>query len=468
MPLRLLPWLALPAITLACAGGALASGPTSPLPRAIRPLTPLPVDALPESATAKRALSARLADPLPDVLGARVRIDLFAGAFVVGVVDTIERPDGVGLTISGRLEGDDDGSFILARRGDVLAGEVRSRTLGDYELRLNPAGPAGEHVLREIEHTGFRPCGTGPEHEVGGAAPGTSGPGLRLRGVVAPVVDVMVVYTDQARSGAGGQNAIDTIIDVAITQANQVYANSLIGMRINLVYRGRVTYVESNNASTDISRLRGTSDGFMDAVHCMRDRVGADMVAMLVNSFNACGIGYLMTSVGPAFAANAFTVTDTGCVSNFTFAHELGHNMGCAHDRANAGSAAFPYAYGYRTPDNVYRTVMAYAPGQRIAYFSNPNVTFAGYVLGIPAGQPTAADNAQCINNTASTTAAYRPKRVPIDFNRDGVESPSDIFAFLTAYFSPSLTADFDQSGTLAPADIFAYLNTYFVPCPAL
>lgn len=45
-----------------------------------------------------------------------------------------------------------------------------------------------------------------------------------------------------------------------------------------------------------------------------------------------------------------FSVTRAGCaVANKSFAHEVGHNMGCLHDRGTEGecSASATY-YGYR------------------------------------------------------------------------------------------------------------------------
>src|SRR4030095_17019931 len=88
------------------------------------------------------------------------------------------------------------------------------------------------------------------------------------------------------------------------------------------------------------------------------------------------GLGYLMSSASTNFSSYSFSVVRRSfAVGNYTFAHELGHNMGCAHDRQNSsGHGAFAYSYGYRFTGNdntLYRTVMSYAPGTRIPYFSN-------------------------------------------------------------------------------------------------
>ena len=46
--------------------------------------------------------------------------------------------------------------------------------------------------------------------------------------------------------------------------------------------------------------------------------------------------------------------------------------------------------------------------GQRIPYFSNPDLLFDGVPIGMPAGSPGAADNALVMNQTAPTVAAFR------------------------------------------------------------
>lgn len=398
---------------------------------------------------------------LPTAANSSISISLFEDVRVLAEIEAIST-DGPDATIlTGRLSGEAQSSFILARRGSVVAGEVRSPTRGDFEIR--PLAD-GSHVVREIDYAGFKPCATGAEHAVGcplcGASPS---PSPVARGVIANTeVWIAVFYTDQARAGAGGQAQIDAAIDTAITQANQVYTRSLVPLTVRLAYRGLVNYTESNSASTDLSRFRSTSDGFMDEVHCIRDKYGADLCALLVNNFDACGIGYLMTTVNTGFASNGFTVTDRDCISNFSFAHELGHNMACHHDRANGSGAAYVYAYGFRTADSVYRTVMAYAPGTRVGYFSNPDVTFNGYQMGSALTSSTPTHNALVLTTTAPVVNQFR--RVAADFDRSGTISPTDIFSYLNSYFAGNPGADVDGGG-LAPTDIFAFLNLYFLAC---
>ena len=116
-------------------------------------------------------------------------------------------------------------------------------------------------------------------------------------------------------------------------------------------------YAHSGNFSTDLNRLTGTSEGYMDDVHALRDAYGADMVSLWVEGGQYCGIGW----VGP-YASYAFTVVNRGCATgNLTFAHELGHNMGALHD-PYVDPSTNPYAYGHGHINLVarWRTVMSY------------------------------------------------------------------------------------------------------------
>jgi hypothetical protein len=107
---------------------------------------------------------------------------------------------------------------------------------------------------------------------------------------------------------------------------------------------------------------------------------------------------------------------------NYTFAHEMGHNMGANHDTyVELSNLPYPYAHGYvYTPDR-WRTIMAYndqcvALGfncNRLNYWSNPNINYGG----VPMGDAATADNHRALNNTAPTVTQFRPRK----FNALGV-----------------------------------------------
>ena len=177
---------------------------------------------------------------------------------------------------------------------------------------------------------------------------------------------------------------MQTRIALGVSETNTAYANSGVTPRLRLVGAELVSYTESGNLGTDLDRFQKTSDGHLDSVHARRDALGADLVVLVVGDVagGACGIGYVMTSLSSSFAPWAFTVTAYPCISpNYTFAHELGHNMGSAHaPEDGAGQASlYPYSFGYKNPSNLFRTVMAYncaAGCPRVLHFSNPSVSY--------------------------------------------------------------------------------------------
>jgi hypothetical protein len=227
-------------------------------------------------------------------------------------------------------------------------------------------------------------------------------------------IDVLVVYTAEARGAAGGTDGILSKIDAAIAQGNTSFDNSMAGMAaeagLRLVHTEEITYTETGNLETEVERLQSTSDGYMDSVHALRDQYGADLVILLTgrtDTENYAGMGYLMNNVSSGFNAWAFSVTRQDYATRHTFIHEIGHNLGCHHDPDNAtGSGAYDYSYGHRFDANElrYRTVMAYDPGTRISYFSSPDITVGGIATGIADER----DNARTIFNTMETAAAFR------------------------------------------------------------
>jgi len=231
-------------------------------------------------------------------------------------------------------------------------------------------------------------------------------------------IDVMVIYTN-GMAGTHPGSQIDTRIQYLIDLANLSYSNSNINTELNLVYSFEVNYPDNspgdmNEALTDLKDNVGVFSGVED----LRTIYSADQVTLLRRFVDeGCGLGYLLTSDNARFAyvivhdANKTDGSGYFC-SELTYAHELGHNLGSQHDRANAsGSGRFPYSYGYQDPDETFRTVMAYnCPGgcPRIEYFSNPNVTYNGKTTGIADPYQNSADNARTINLTRVGMAGYR------------------------------------------------------------
>lgn len=234
-----------------------------------------------------------------------------------------------------------------------------------------------------------------------------------------PIVEVMVLYTPEAEAGAGGESAIKATAQSAVDTMNLAFLNSDVPARVQLVFSARARYSDSDDGTVDLNWLR--NDAY---VAQLRDSVGADMVAMLVDDMGGfCGYGVVMRQPSPTFNA-AFQVTKRSCaVGNLSFAHEFGHNLGLEHNPSSTSvppsGASYPWSFGH-WHDGQYRTVMSYSSPcslgcSRHAFYSNPDISF----LGLPTGIVDARDNARSLEATGSMAEVWR----------DSVADPGLLFA---------------------------------------
>lgn len=357
-------------------------------------------------------------------LGAAVAFRPFADIDLRLVAPRFEPAFAGDLVVAGELEGLPGGWWRVVLAGDTLVGDVVAPSVGAFEVRPTASGG---HVVRQVDREARSRC----EGALTSAAPAPAvgalldpGPTLSRRldpdrpdppdPDTATVVDVMVVYTASAAAAYGGESGTAALIDSFVAYTNGVYADCGAELRLRLVHRRQVAYIETGNILTDIARLRNPSDGFLDSIHTLRDAFGADCVSLLTTSGGA-GTGYVMSPVSASFEDRAFSVLGAG-TSSLAFAHELGHNMGCNHNNGpSVPPGAYCDSYGHRTPGGAWRTIMSYAPGTYVDSFSTPNKTFAGFPLGVDGtGCPVdGADNVRTLNGTREVVAAFRPTVVP-------------------------------------------------------
>jgi hypothetical protein len=335
----------------------------------------------------------------------RIELMLFDDVRVVARQTSRSHPRSGSTIWHGRLEAPDRGEVTLALVGGSLAGSVT------VDGRMFEIGFTGEglHEVREVNPALF-PTEDPPidAADQPGDSSGATGPATAAD--ASGQIDVMVVWTPAARQAVGGAaSAIQSLVDLSIANANASYAHSGVATSLRLVYSGEVSFTESpSNISSDLSRLSGASDGYIDQVHTLRNQYAADVVTLMGNGYagaGACGVGYLMSSVSTSFASKAFNVVDQSCAGGYlSYAHEVGHNQGLQHDPGNATSSpSYSYAYGFQDPGGAFRTVMSYGAAQRVQQFSNPAV----YYSGRPTGTGS-QDNARALNANAATVANFR------------------------------------------------------------
>ncbi|MGH8076532.1 MAG: M12 family metallo-peptidase [Lysobacter sp.] len=305
---------------------------------------------------------------------------------------------------------------VLVRRGDQVTGSVR---VAGQLYRIRPL-PSGATAVVEIDESrmpadhpeeayralfeasvkdkiGNTPSGKPCRVNCGGSGtPVDPGPTQTIR--------VMVVATDAAVANYGGDML--ALTELAVAESNQGYVNSNVGINLVLANYSTTNYVESTSFSTDLSRFRGTADGYMDGIHTTRNTAAADVAMLVINNASSCG---LASGIGST-ASTAFAAAHWDCTTGYySFAHEIGHLQSARHDPATDGSTT-PYAYGhgYRAPNNSWRTIMAYACTgggcPRLNYWSNPAVTYGG----VPMGTYDKSHNQRVLAQTKATIAGFR------------------------------------------------------------
>lgn len=298
----------------------------------------------------------------------------------------------------GEIEAPDDpmSSIILVRNGDKVTANIHA---GGELLKIRPLHKGGHALV--VADKRRAPQDHPPEYAALPVIPMAVDKAAESKANT--VIRVMVNYTPSAASQSGD---ITGLINLAVAESNQGYANSGVGITMQLANASQVSYTETGNFTTDLNRYRGTSDGYMDSIHATRNSVAADVGVLMVTNTAYCG---LASGIGST-ATTAFAEVYWDCATGYySFAHEVGHLQSARHDPANdPTNNPYRYGHGYQYPAGGWRTIMAYQCSStnctRLNYWSNPSVTYGG----VPMGTSTRSDNERVLNLTKGTVAAFR------------------------------------------------------------
>ncbi|NTW03279.1 MAG: hypothetical protein HGA19_18720, partial [Oscillochloris sp.] len=348
---------------------------------------------------------------------ARLVFNLFDDVSIVAVRDHVEYREPGSYSWFGHSADDPASYSIFVVHDGIMVGSIAQ---GSALYQVRYAGN-GMHEVQEVDATALMPsqhdtvitealaAGTSPRSDVQ--------PSLaRDLQASTPTVDLMVVYSPAAQQGAGGDTAMEALVQLSVDIANFALDQSQVQGRLRLVHTQLVNYTDSGTLSTDLSRLATSGDGYLDDALTLRSTYGADLVSLFVGDYaTECGLGQVLWS---ATGETPFSALTYGCGGGMSLAHELGHNMSLCHDALNGGcltrQSFHPYANGYQDPQGRFRDIMAYANGcavlggcTRVSYFSNPRLSFNGSVLG-----SAQADNVQALNATMPIAAGWQDTRV--------------------------------------------------------
>lgn len=339
----------------------------------------------------------------------RIRIDFLNQSIVARRLKFIPGPQG-SFTWIGKPE-NMNGSVIMSVCGNTLFGliELREKT-----YKIEPVRGTNTHRIFKLDPYESAPIDYGgvipPEDELRekmGVIPGVS------QGIDnGTFFDVLVLYTkDFAETYPGDE--LYAQISYLMGVANTSYNNSEINLSARVVELQEVDYTDEGMLSDALNDLTSGKGVFSD-VPALRNQSGADLVTLLrvfTDTNDVCGLAWQMTSLSSSFEKYAYSVVQVGRISfgggfkfctDQTLAHEMGHNMGCAHEDGNG--AVFNYSKGYVFPP--YMSVMAISGWTRVSHFSNPGVSYLGLVTGAED-----ADNARSITKVKLTVSQFRDSK---------------------------------------------------------
>ena len=317
-----------------------------------------------------------------------------------------------GFSWNGKLTGEVSGYLSFARVGDKIHGSVTR--YGQPALQFS--GPEDGIIISPAKT--HKQCGgcrfedNLPRDPRRDAVPAKS-----WRNGDANLIDLLIVYPSAVRSEAGNTAVVEAAIATAVADSNLCYRNSLVPMQLRVVHMAEITYTPTGTMNIDLDRLKNDNDGYMDNVHTLRDQYGADLVCLLTTDSDYGGLASTMQHPSLNFASSGFNVNvwDQLGAPNYTLAHEIGHNMGCLHNREDAtwdadyDYSAFCFGKRWLVGSEGYRTVMSYdsspaAYNNRIPHFSNPLVSYEG----VATGNTGTENNAKVLSTSAPYVSNFR------------------------------------------------------------
>lgn len=347
----------------------------------------------------------------------QITINLFDGEIITADHEqTFPSTAEGGFVWAGRVSGQENSSVTLSVVDGILVGSIVLEGNEQYDIRYDGQW----QVLQEIDQSGTTDV-EGPDTLALPVMPAQAASATLCED--GSRIDLLVAYTPAARDQEGGSAAIQALLNQRVADMNSANAQSGISFRYRLVHLMQTNYAETGDVAADLNRLVNGTDGHLDDVLAARTQHLADMTSLIIaqsTKNNSCGIAYVMSIPSTSFANYAVNVSALDYAgpytcSPLTMAHEFGHGMGNQHDRDHASNSPyFPYAYGFQSPSNSFRTIMAYqcADGgcPRINRWSNPDESYLGEATGIDhdLNSNNSADNARSMRQMAYYVANFR------------------------------------------------------------
>ena len=328
-----------------------------------------------------------------------------------------------GYTLSGNIDGGKGGFVTLAVHDRTVAGSIWTWE-ANYEIA--PVG-GGVHAVRQVMDEPVECAGVLQAQPLESAAPV-----LTKSTNSEAVVDILVFWTPDRERRAGGETAVRAEIDLAIAFTNDAFERSGALVSLNLVGAELLDFEEFQGDDS----LSPLELDISDRVHYYDILQGADATqraealgADFVNLSIASGLGSALSSPSALSVAGPYVRI---------FAHEIGHNLGLAHDRATNIGPILTYNGGYSLISTVdgwahcHTTIMAYParckeavlPTTAIPYYASPNRYHP--LNGRPLGVSRLSNRRDWDGPADAVLAINRLRRLSADIREPTVQGNSE------------------------------------------
>jgi len=257
----------------------------------------------------------------------------------------------------GQIPGLPAGTSTVAVNGDSVTASIQADT-GLYRIKPLGGGAHGiykvgtfpnEHDPQSIQRLQDEAASRTRDQPPFNGVPATD---TRPTDIV-----VLVAYTPAVAAKVLDMKGL---VALAFEEANQSYKNSDVHVVLKAARSEplKVDYREAGSHDEDLKALRNPSDGKMDEIHQVRDQTKADIVVLLIDNGQYCGLASKIL----AEEDSSFAVVYHDCATGYySFAHEIGHLQGARHNpEADPGTFPFPFGHGFMDPEHKRRTVMSY------------------------------------------------------------------------------------------------------------